>query len=172
MTPNDREFILKRLQVVQENLQAQVDALKKTLMSAEHGHALDQRIAAFDANVAFLRDATTHATDECARLSQLVQRLSCLQRDTDPAIPCALKVEGHRRSLHSSEELEDFSEVTSATLKAIMPAVVEAVRKNRSGFPIQFSTPGGWAVKLSAVGALIVGFAVVGWWLVKHVFGH
>lgn len=65
MTPDDREFILRRLQEVQDDLQAQLDSLKQSLMSVEHGYALDQRIASFDANVALLRDATVKATDEC-----------------------------------------------------------------------------------------------------------
>jgi hypothetical protein len=49
-----------------------------------------------------------------------------------------------------------------------MPAVVDAVRKTRSGFPIQFSTPNGWAVKLSAVGAVIVAALLAMWWAMKY----
>ena len=171
-TLNDREFILKRLQEVTSDLQAQLDRVKVEVH--EQRQALVDSVKSFEASVTLMRDATAKAADEAARLSHLVQKLSCLEPDTDPAIPCALESAApaaHRRSFHSSEELEEFSEVTSATIKAIMPAVVDAVRKSRSNFPIQFSTPGGWAVKLSAVGAVIVALVFVGWWLLKHATG-
>lgn len=174
LTLNDREYILRRLQEVQDDLQAQLDSLRRSLMTAEQGYELEQRIETFGATVALLRDATANATDEAARLNHLVHKLSCLEPDTDPAIPCALESAppAHHRTFHSSEELDEFSEVTSATIKAIMPAVVDAVRKSRSSFPIQFSTPGGWAVKLSAVGAIIIAVLAIGWWMLKHLTTH
>jgi hypothetical protein len=141
-------------------------------MTVEHGHELEKQIASFNEKVAILREATATATDEATRLRHLVAKLGCLEPDTDPAIPCPLESDRpqslHRRSLHSADELEDISEVTSATIKALMPTIVETVRKTRSNFPIQFSTPQGWAVKLSAVGAVIVALVLLGWWILKH----
>ena len=125
-------------------------------------------VKALRAEVKVLKEATDTAFHAAQKVNKLVHKLSCMEEDTDPDCPVSLSEHPrHRESLHSVSELEEYSTVTAAAVKAATQAAIDTVKRSRSGFPIQFSSPNGWAVKLSAVGAGLIALAFVGWELFK-----
>jgi hypothetical protein len=152
------------LKGLREEIQEQKTDSCERLASVEH------RLSKLEANFSLIKDAADKAFHEASRVNRLVHRLSCMEEDTNPDCLPIRDTERapHRESLHSVNDLEEYSSVTAAAVQAATKAAIDAVKKSRSNFPIQFSTPGGWAIKLSLVGAGLIGFAFAGWEMIKH----
>jgi hypothetical protein len=149
------------MKTIEETIEASKDA------SCDRLSSLENRVEKLEALASRMLDAADKAFQEACYVNQRFRSLPCIrERDTDPNCSVVSEHPG-RNSLHSINDVEELSSVTAAIVTAATTAAVKEARRQKSGFPIQLSTPGGWAVKLSAVGAGLVGLAFGLWELFK-----
>ena len=127
--------------------------------------SLEVRVQRVEDLAARMLDAADRAFEQASYVNQKFRRLPCIvEQDTDPGchMPKSERPK-HRDELMSLTDIDEISTVTAAQ----MTAVVRELKKQRSSAPISLTTPGGWAVKLSAVGAGLVGLAFALWEMFK-----
>jgi hypothetical protein len=172
-----QEELVGKLLAAVARLEVNVGGLREEIQesksdSCDRLTSVEHRLSRLESNFGLIKDAADKAFLEASRVNRLVHKLSCMEPDTDPECPISIndteRPPEHRNTLHSVDDVEELSSVTAAIVTAATTAAVKEARRQKSNFPIQFSTPGGWALKLTAVGAGLIGFGFAGWELLKH----